>query len=318
MSNIDLNIKSDGGACGNNTVCKLVRDEAETIRSSEIRPENEKDMKCAPSKKFENGSCIPLHILVEMAKAYNAENPKNEIKLSSTIETLNPQKYKRYLIKQFKIKLNNVCDDQKCWVKQSFMKRLQDKMKEELEKDTFRPKGPQGKFTWLNTNNINQVMEQHEKKYPDFKFLGAVPIDFDSLPDLGIKNLDFKKDLLDKGKSKIGVVFNLDEHWQPGSHWVAMYSDLKKGTVYFSDSYGIEPEDRIKALMRRIAKFIKTNGGNPVVDYNKLRHQRGGSECGVFSIAFILRQLKGDSFDELTTKRVSDESINKCRQHYFT
>ena len=69
-------------------------------------------------------------------------------------------------------------------------------------------------------------------KNKDFIFLGAVPIDFDSLDELGIKDLDLD-DLVKKGKSKIGIVFNLDEHWKDGSHWVALYTDLKKNQIYF-------------------------------------------------------------------------------------
>ena len=30
--------------------------------------------------------------------------------------------------------------------------------------ETFRPKGPEGKFEWLSTTHINKVMEQYEKE----------------------------------------------------------------------------------------------------------------------------------------------------------
>lgn len=295
----------------NDNICEI---ESESITSSDIRNGNER---CAPTKSFEGGSCIPLHILIEMAHAYNKDNPNNIIKLSTTHETLCPNKYKRYLVKQFKHKLKGTCNNQQCWTKQAFMKHLEEKMKDELETDTFRPKGPKGQFTWLNTSDIDKVMEQYEEKYKDFKFLGAVPIDFDSLEQHKVSKEKIKE-LYDNNKTKLGIIFNLDEHDQPGSHWVAMYADLKKGTVYFSDSYGIAPEARIKALMRRIANFIKANGGSPVVDYSRMQHQKQNSECGVFSVAFLLRLLKGDTFEKLVSKRVPDEEINKCRQYYFT
>jgi Ulp1 protease family, C-terminal catalytic domain len=288
------------------------------VKSSEIKPQNEKDYRCAPSKIFEDGSCIPLYLLVEMAQAYNEMNKDNLIKICSTVEVLNPKKYKRYLVKQFKKRLDKLCDNQTCWIKQPFMEKLKKRMKEELEKDTFRPEGPEGKFTWLNTNNIDQVMSQYEKKYDNYKFLGAVPIDFDDLPMYGIKNLDFKE-LMDKGKTKIGVIFNLDKHDESGSHWVAMFSDLSKGTVHFFDSYGIEPANQITKLMRRIAKFVKDNLKKyPVVDYNRIRHQFKGSECGVYSISFILRSLRGDDFQTICQNIIKDDKINECRDYYFT
>ena len=51
--------------------------------------------------------------------------------------------------------------------------------------------------------------------------------------------------------------------------------------------------------------------------YNKTQHQKGNSECGVYSINFILRLLKGKSFDYITQKRLKDDKINKCRSVYF-
>jgi hypothetical protein len=289
--------------------------EAVSIHSSEIRPVDENDMKCAPTKKFEHGSCIPLNVLVDMAKAYNEDNPTNQIKLSATHETVNPIKYKRYLIKQFKNKLTK-CPNQQCWTKQPFMKRLNEKVQEDLKKETFRPKGPEGKFTWLNTNNIDQVMAQYEAKYPDYEFLGAVPIDFDELPAYGIKNLNFKK-LMEKGKTKLGIIFNTDPHYKSGQHWIAMYTDLNKGNCYFFDSYGLPPEKEVQRLMKRIGKFIKDNGSEPVMDHNRMQHQRKSVDCGTYSIAFILRMLRGDNFENINSVRVPDDEINECRDVYF-
>lgn len=94
---------------------------------------NEKDMRCAPTKKFENGSCIPLNVLVKMAEAYNKDHPSDTIPLSTKYETLNP-KYKLYLVKQFKTKLKGKCDNQQCWTKQAFMKNLDKEIQEGLKK----------------------------------------------------------------------------------------------------------------------------------------------------------------------------------------
>lgn len=321
--NINNDIKTENNCTLVNGIsqCKLSKTPANeiqllSIRSSEIRPTDENDMKCAPTKKFENGSCIPLNVLVDMAKAYNEDNSNNQIKLSATHETVNPIKYKRYLIKQFKNKLNK-CENQQCWTKQPFMKRLNENVQHDLKKETFRPKGPGGKFTWLNTNNIDQVMEQYESKYPEFKFLGAVPIDFDKLPAYGIKDLNFKK-LVNDGKTKLGFIFNTDPHYKSGQHWISMFADLNKGTCYFFDSYGLPPEEEVRKLMRRIANFVKSTGKEPIMDHNKMQHQRLSSECGIYSIAFILRMLKGDEFETINTVRVPDKEINECRQVYFS
>lgn len=286
------------------------------VRSSEVEPNSERDKRCAPVATFKNGSCIPLRLLVSMANSYNSMY-SDKIILSEKLETLNPPKYKKYLLREFGRRLDDVCDNQRCWVKQSFIKNMENNIKYELQNNVFRPKGPSGRFTWLNTFDINDVMKQYESKYTEFKFLGAVPIDFDDLPSLGIKDMNFEN-MVETGVHKLGVVFNLDKHDQPGSHWVSMYTDMKKGQVYFSDSYGIEPDKRIRKFMRRVAKYCDDCSINTDVRHNKNRHQYENSECGVYSINFILRLLKGETFDDISGTKVKDREINECRKVYFT
>lgn len=283
----------------------------ESVRSSEIKPEDDRDKRCAPGKKFEDGSCADLDVLIDIAEEHG------QIKLYPEYETLNPKKYKRYLVKQLNKSITS-CNTQRCWMDQSFTKALDKRTQDKLLTKTFRPTGPDGKFEWLNTVNIDEVMTQYEDAHPSFKFLGAVPIDFDDLPVLGIKNLNFKT-MVGGGKTELGIVFNLDEHDQPGSHWVAMYSNLKKGQVYFFDSYGIVPEPRIRKLMRRVANFCQNDLKIKKIDarYNKERAQYGGSECGVYSMNFIIRLIKGNSFDEICSDKTPDKVINKCRNVYF-
>jgi Ulp1 family protease len=125
-------------------------------------------------------------------------------------------------------------------------------------------------------------------------------------------------ELRKEGKNKLGVIFNLDEHYKGGSHWVSLFSDLEKGQVYFSDSYGRKPEKRINHFINRIKDYLETcNIDNLDIRHNPTQHQKGNSECGVYSINFILRLLKGKTFDHLTRKRLTDEKVNKCRFRYF-
>ncbi len=191
-------------------------------------------------------------------------------------------------------------------------------------KNKIRPNGPTGRFEWLDTENIVNTLNQYEAKYKDFMFLGAVPIDYDcdKLPKgylkIDINNLDYQK-LMKEGKNKFGVIFNLDKHNEDGSHWVGLYYDLKKGQIYFFDSYGEEPEESIQRLIRKVGRFMKNELkiNSPIIDYNKLRHQYENSECGVYSINFILRMLKGVPFKDVSTKRVPDRLVNQCRNIYF-
>jgi len=141
--------------------------------------------------------------------------------------------------------------------------------------------------------------------------------------------------------TKIGIVPNLDEHWQSGSHWVAFYADLVKGDIYFFDSYGYRPEPRIRGLAKRIAewKYKKDSGkkldinvedymteGNKNLNeiekkydirYSTIRNQYKNSECGVYSMNFIIRLLNGSKFNDIIKEKLDDDVVNQCREIYF-
>jgi hypothetical protein len=273
----------------------------------------EKKELCAPSKKYSEGTCFSLEALIKIANAYNDMNADNLIIIKND---------KKYLLKQLINRLENICDDQVCWINQNFVKNIGD---DDILKNTFRPEGPgsQGNFEWLSTSDIVNVVKQYEHIHPDFLFLGAVPIDFDDLPYYGIKNLDYNN-LYKNGIRKLGIVFNLDEHYKSGSHWVAAYIDLDKAELYYFDSYGKLgldknglPDKRIVVFLERIATWLASRNKNPIIKYSKNRHQYKNSECGVYSINFILRLLKGDTFEELESQKVLDNKINECRNVYF-
>jgi hypothetical protein len=287
----------------------------ETISTEKVMPKKKSDRKCAPGVKFESGSCITLPVLIAMAEAYNKVN-KNKIQLYQKEETLHSSKYKKYLLKEIGERYKNVCDTQFCWSQQDFIKHMNELMKIELEKFTLRPTGPEGRFEWLNTININEVMEQYQKTHQDFLFLGAVPMDFQEIkaPASKINLSECQND----GINKFGIVFNLDNHNQPGSHWTSMFADMKEGKVYYFDSYGGSVPKRVQKYMNKFVEYFQ-NKHNKECDsnHNRLRHQYGNSECGLYSINFILKLLEGDSFNRLTNNKISDDEVNKLRIIFF-
>jgi hypothetical protein len=299
----------------------------------------DEDKKCAPTKTFTHDSCFSIESLVRMAQAWNEQINKKKFK-GKLIEI--KQSDKKHLVLELTDRLSDVCDDQICWLKQDFINELKDL---DAQENTFRPQGPQGRFTWLNTTNINEIMEQYQSKYLDYKFYGAIPIDFDEIQGYGIRDLDFDK-LVESGTKRIGFVFNFDEHWQSGSHWVAMFADLIKGQIYYFDSYGTRPKKRIRNLVNRIGKWYydrhiegiqvdadtdsmtEASFMNPsklnyiekkikTIKFNQNRHQFKNSECGVYSINFILRLLKGETFEYICDNITLDDEVNKCRETYF-
>jgi hypothetical protein len=293
--------------------------------------------KCAPTKKYTDGSCFTIESLKLIAENYNKIN-KDKINISNN---------KEKLVKELENKLTECHKNQSCWLKLDIVKELENK---EINENTLRPEGPNKKYEWLSTTHINDVVSQYQEKYNDFLFLGAVPYDFEELP-IGINNINFS-DLEKKNKTKLGMVINLDEHDKSGSHWVALYTDLKKNQVYFFDSFGKKPGKKIKKFINKIISYLyykKYNNNIKIggmlsdikkltdkniraelknqlfnkltgfdIRYNTKQHQFGNSECGVYSINFILRLIKGDeTFDDITNNITKDDKINECRKEYF-
>ena len=290
------------------------------------------DEKCAPSKQLKDGSCFSDDALKKIIINYNKKHTdKIDISLP-----------RQQLIDQLESKLKNVCSEQTCWLKLDIVKELKS---DDIEKNTFRPIGPDEQYDWLSTTHIDEVIEQYHSIKKNFLFLGAVPYDFESLPLLNIKNINFEE-LEKNGKTEIGMVINLDEHWKSGSHWVGLYFNLDKNQIYYYDSVGSKPGKRIRKFINRIAKYLyfkkykeelrindvinklkkkNTNSkyvsnilnGGIDIRYNKNKHQYDNSECGVYSIYFIERLLMGESFDNITNNIIKDDQVNQRRKIYF-
>lgn len=290
--------------------------------------------KCAPSKKFIDGSCLSYKSLKRIVNNYNKKN-KDEIDVNLP---------KKMLVKKLESKLEDKCSNHICWLRLDIVKELNDN---DINNYTFRPTGPKNKYDWLSTYDINNVIEQYHSIHKDFIFLGAVPYDFENLPILNLTNINFTE-LKNKGKVKIGLVINLDKHNQGGSHWVSLYFDLKKYQIYFFDSVGKPPRKRIKKFINKIIKYFyydlfktkislnklykslnkiekttkEINYINNImyymdIRYNNIQHQFKNSECGVYCINFITRLVSGETFDNIINNVIRDEDMNYHRKIYF-
>lgn len=298
-----------------------------------------KNEKCAPSKKFSDGSCYTLESLKLIASKYNESNANKKINITDN---------KKQLVEDLTNAFSKTCDTQSCWLRLDIVKNIDNN--EDILENTFRPEGPSKKYDWLSTTNINDVLSQYEDLHKDFLFLGALPNDFEELPMLGLSNIKFDN-FIKQGKTKLGMVINLDTHNQSGSHWVALYTDLSNNKLYYFDSVGKKPGKRIKKFNNKIIKYLYSKEKNKNLEvgkianlinnlddknkkskytkllnkklknfdirYNNIQHQQENSECGVYSINFILRIVKGETFDDITQNITSDEQVNKCRKVYF-
>ena len=98
-----------------------------------------------------------------------------------------------------------------------------------------------------------------------------------------------------RGIYKIGIIFNLDPHYKSGSHWVSLFIDIKKGKIFFFDSAGDKVPKQIKKLSDNIIEQGKQL--HPPIQFNfdenhPKEHQFGDTECGIYSLFFIIHMLK--------------------------
>lgn len=273
--------------------------------------------KCSPSidikgnKKYNpyEDSCFNVKQLKSIAQKLNNTTKSQDKKIKLNQE-------KKNLVKDIN---NNFCKNYGnidfCILKDNQWKGDDDVL--DAIRKSFAPPRPKGKYEWLNSIDIRDVMEQYEKKYPKFSFLGPVPIDFQDIgSEVGALNL---KNMKGYNKSKIGIIFNTDPHDAPGEHWISMFIDLDNNTICFFDSTGDEPPQEVVVLMEKLIKQSKNLGITsylrPII--NKTQHQFQDSECGVYCLYFILQRLQGRSCDDVFKLKVHDDKMNKNRKVIF-
>ena len=260
------------------------------------KPKSSMPKQCHPriKKKTENG-CLPVGVLEKAARKIGVKGDNLLEKVANKLR-INPDN-QNTLVKALPISLEE---------------------KNETIKNYLRPTMPEhwasDPDAWLDTNNINDVMNQYEEVYSNFKFFGAVPIDF-SVADPNNKKeclikeiceIDLDGDALE-GKDFIGIVFNLDPHYKSGSHWVASFINIPKKEYYYFDSYGMRPPQQIYKFMQ----WLTIQEPQMKLMMNAKRFQKKDSECGMFCIYFIIRMLEGETFEHFCRRKPSDMISDK-------
>ena len=78
------------------------------------------------------------------------------------------------------------------------------------------------------------------------------------------------------------------------------------------------PPKEVVDLMDKIKGQLHKLGINAKIQINKVRHQYKNSECGVYSLHFIIKQLEGDSYQKVCENKISDDEMNDYRKMFFT
>lgn len=175
-------------------------------------------------------------------------------------------------------------------------------------KDIFKIYGPDNKYGWLSNFEIEDFMSQMEMIIPSFKFLGIGPRDWYNNFYFEYNNIK-NKNLLEEypGKKYFAVVFNTDWNSGSGEHWIGVFIEPGK-TIEFVDSTGSTPYPEYMKFINEVAK-----NNNAKIKINKKQYQYKGSECGVFSIHFIVSRLAKISYEDYLKKPPTDDDVNHYR-----
>lgn len=314
---------------GGMNIIKYIKKTIKSIRKDKTPEQNDTKMNCNPAiegKRANNSTCYTKDILIKIKSAYNKAHPENPIdaNIDDTTKIVNELR-KRLLPK---------CQKEDCWLK--LLPKEQQNM---LDKMVFAPDQPpewkNNSNEWLSNYDIMNVLEQYEKaNHPRFKFLGPTPIDFDKKlkdgkcvwEDICKFNLAHYKE---KGVTDIAFIFNLDEHDESGSHWTSMYLSIPYKTIFYFDSALNDMPIEVQKLIERISMQSKEFGIQLISQKNIRQHQYGDSECGMYSLFFIITLLTEkcggigkkikfkDAIKMFKCKHIPDKMVYEFRNKYF-
>jgi len=165
-------------------------------------------------------SCLTSEKLQKVKNAYNSKHPNHHVLGTTDIE----------IYQEISNRFGDSCKEEKCWIR----KLLGDNDIKPIYRPTSPADWKKNPVEWLSNFDIEAVMNQYEETYPEFEFLGPVPIDFDKRSGKGDETTCVSKDVcgfhlaekIKQGKTKMGIVFNLSPSTSSGSHWVSLYVHL--------------------------------------------------------------------------------------------
>ena len=286
-------------------------------------------------------TCYTPDIVRTLKHTFNARNPTDQIQIddSRTDDV--------YAHLAQKLAGSSICHrkDERC-----MLKLLDDdpaRQKQILD-SSFAPHHPKSwnrdSDAWLSNFDISKVMRQYERVYPQFRFIDPSTIDFDK--DVRPKSAQTRHkecvsnelcriELLEyqrKNVNKLAMVFNTAKHDEDGEHWFSLFVDLQDAFIFYFDSSPAENmPNQIQVLVQKLKAQglqllppvlfkVFTNLGNT--------HQHGTTECGMYSLFFIVTMLTGETdfkrnmtahekIELFKTFRVDDKYVHKLRKVYF-
>jgi hypothetical protein len=190
----------------------------------------------------------------------------------------------------------------------------------------------------LTNTHIDKTLDQWELEFPGYCNVGFTMLNFATYQGLPQQLVAHLSDLVTGSKpvvfthadvggeprtkcgpyKRFSLVINSDKLGGGGKHWTCIFIDLARNTIEFFNSSGNPPYPEILDWVEDFrAAAIPFCTGLTFVPVTSIRHQKGGTECGMYCLNYIDQRLQGTSPDHFKHVEMPDEKMTALRRRIF-
>jgi hypothetical protein len=176
-------------------------------------------------------------------------------------------------------------------------------------------------FGLLSNFNIDDVLDQLEKKFASRKFL-HIPFQMRDFEKIGtqLATVDLA-DQFKKGKKTFGVVLNTDFSSGNGIHWFCLFGEHygNKVVLEYFNSSGKPPLPEVQAWLQKTKHYLTKTLKVPVdIHYSTgIYYQHDDHSCGVYCLCYIWCRLEGIPPAWFKSENFNDTLMHKARKNLF-
>ena len=190
----------------------------------------------------------------------------------------------------------------------------------------FKVFAPQGNKLFSNFNE-NLILKQLNAAVPTFQNFDCVLMDFHEDPSNPLSEICSGETnwFIDKIRSGDILTFGTIPNTLVSKgdttkvgHWVALFGDFRgsKWTIEYYNSTGSNAPKGMWIWMQRLANLISEscNHGCIAINVSNVASQKGGTECGIYSLHYILCRLCGIDYRVFRKDVIKDSEVQKLRR----
>ncbi len=276
-----------------NKIDKVVHEVFNTV--NECNFAHEKKEVCAPAEIVNK-----MHHYVKH-KGRNAKTPKE-------------------VVKNMKELLN--CNSESCIFKRpDFVEFAKIANIEDILNKFYKPQGSATDFGLLSNFNIDNVLDQFEKRFKNRKFL-HIPFQMRDFEKVGteLATIDLAKKFRE-GYKTFGVVLNTDWSKNQGIHWYCIFGEKydDKIVIEYFNSSGNPPLPETEAWLQKTKHYLEKEMKIPVeLHYSTgIEFQFDNHSCGVYTLAYIWLRLEKVPPTWFRADNFNDPRMHKLRRNLF-